>query len=99
MALKKNKTPLAADKPDPSPVPNPAEQETKTQPDQATERLNLAVELVKKKFNLSEGYRVVKFSDKGKVVDLTLDGPDFIVSVTIKNSEMHGMYIPPTPAE
>lgn len=96
MALKKNKTPLAADKPDPAPITNPTEPE---KPDQATERLNLAVELVKKKFHIEGEYRVVSFKDKGKVVDLTLDGPDFIVSVTIKNSEMHGMYIPPTSAE
>ncbi len=62
----------------------------------AMERLTLAAELVSSKFNLvPSGYRVVKFNDKGKIVDITLDGADFIVSVTIKNSEMHGMYIPP----
>lgn len=98
MALKKNATPLAGNKPDPAPIPNPADTEPE-KPDQSTERLKLAVEVVKKKFHIEGDYRVVSFKDKGKVVDLTLDGPDFIVAVTIKNSEMHGMYIPPTPAE
>lgn len=94
MALKKNTKANDPEQEVSAPVTNdPAEQ------DKSTERLNLAVELVKKKFNITEAYRVVKFNDKGKVVNITLDGPEFIVDVTIKNSEMQGMYIPPTPAE
>lgn len=58
------------------------------------ERLQAAVRVVSQKFNLDDEYRVTKFNDKGKVVDLTLENGDFIISVTIKNSEAHGMYIP-----
>jgi len=58
------------------------------------ERLQLAVRVVSQKFNLDDEYRVTKFNDKGKVVDLTLENGDFVLSVTIKNSEAHGMYIP-----
>lgn len=94
MGLKKNKN----NEQEVAPVTNPAENEYTNVRDLSTERLNLAVELVKRKFNITEDYRVVKFNDKGKVVDISLDGPDFIVAVTIKNSEMQGMYIPPTPA-
>lgn len=96
MGLKPKNTSTVEDITPVNPVADEPEDDT---PDQSTERLTLAVELVKRKFNLTGDYRVVKFNDKGKVVDISLDGPDFIVSVTIKNSEMHGMYIPPVQAE
>ncbi len=56
------------------------------------ERMALANRLVSEKFGINEDYSVTKFNDKGKVVDITLEGSDFIVAVTIKNTETHGMY-------
>lgn len=58
------------------------------------ERLRLATRIVSEKFGLDEEYAVTKFNDKGKVVDITLENAEFIVSCTIKNSEAQGMYIP-----
>ena len=58
------------------------------------ERLQLATRIVSEKFGLDDEYHVTKFNDKGKVVDLTLENAEFIVSCTIKNSEAQGMYIP-----
>lgn len=58
-----------------------------------TQRLRLATNLVSSKFNLDPTYRVCKFDDKGKVVNLTLENGDFIVNVTIKDSDRQGMYI------
>ena len=57
------------------------------------ERLQLATRVVSERFNLDDEYRVTKFNDKGKVVDITLENVDFIISCTIKNSEAHGMYV------
>ena len=56
-------------------------------------RLKLATNLVSGKFNLDPSYSVKKFDDKGKVVNLTLENKDFILNVTIKDSDRHGMYI------
>ena len=58
------------------------------------ERLQLATRIVSETFNLDDGYSVVAFNDKGKVVSVSLTNGDFVVSVTIKNSEAHGMYLP-----
>ncbi len=57
------------------------------------ERLQLATRVVSERFNLDDEYCVTKFNDKGKVVDITLENGDFIISCTIKNSEAHGMYV------
>ena len=58
-----------------------------------TQRLRLATNLVSEKFNLDPTYKVCKFDDKGKVVKLTLENKDFVVDVTIKDSERQGMHI------
>ena len=57
------------------------------------QRLQLATNLVSNKFNLDPSYSVKKFEDKGKVVNLTLENNEFIINVTIKDSDRHGMYI------
>ena len=70
------------------------EQEKKVEETGAnTERLQLATNLVSSKFNLDDSYRVAKFDDKGKVVNLTLENGEFIVAVTIKDSDRHGMIV------
>ena len=58
-----------------------------------TERLQLATNVVSQQFNLDPSYDVKKFDDKGKVVNLTLENKDFIINVTIKDSERHGMHV------
>lgn len=67
------------------------EEETKESAD--TRRLQLATSVVSQQFNLDTTYSVSKFEDKGKVVNLTLANSDFILNVTIKDSERHGMHI------
>ena len=68
-------------------------EEEKTKESADTQRLQLATNLVSGKFNLDPSYSVKKFDDKGKVVNLTLENGEFILNVTIKDSERHGMYI------
>lgn len=58
-----------------------------------TQRLQLATNVVSGKFNLDQSYSVKKFDDKGKIVNLTLENNEFILNVTIKDSDRHGMYI------
>ena len=58
-----------------------------------TQRLRLATNVVSSKFNLDSSYRVTKFDDKGKVVNLTLENENFTISVTIKDSERHEMIV------
>lgn len=58
-----------------------------------TKRLELATGVVSKNFNLGNDYKVNKFNDKGKVVNLTLENDDFIIAVTIKDSDRHGMVV------
>ena len=58
-----------------------------------TQRLRLATNVVSSKFNLDSSYRVTKFDDKGTVVNLTLENENFTISVTIKDSERHGMIV------
>lgn len=69
------------------------EEERKESEGADTQRLRLATNVVSEKFNLDHTYRVCKFDDKGKVVKLTLENKDFIVDVTIKDSERQGMCI------
>lgn len=68
-------------------------EEEKARESADTMRLQLATNLVSGKFNLDPSYSVKKFDDKGKVVNLTLENKDFIINVTIKDSEKHGMYV------
>lgn len=68
-------------------------EEQKAQESADTQRLQLATNLVSGKFNLDPSYSVKKFEDKGKVVNLTLENNEFIINVTIKDSDRHGMYI------
>ena len=67
------------------------EKETEASAD--TRRLKLATNVVSKQFNLDPSYRVSKFDDKGKVVALTLENSNFIINVTIKDSDRHNMHI------
>ena len=57
------------------------------------QRLQLAARIVSEKFGLDDEYSVTKFNDKGKVVELALENSQFIVAVTIKNSEVQGMTV------
>ena len=58
-----------------------------------TERLRRATALVSGKFNLDSTFSVSKFDDKGKVVNLTLENKDFVVSVSVKDSDKHGLAV------
>ena len=68
-------------------------EEEETEESADTRRLQLATNVVSKQFNLDPSYSVSKFEDKGKVVNLTLANSDFIINVTIKDSDRHGMYV------
>lgn len=103
MALKKSKTTSATteQESEPSEMMTPEEHAAaqESMNDQMnsganSERLRLASALVCRTFNIPEDFRITKFNDKGKVIDLTLEGDDFIVSVTIKNSEAHPGLMP-----
>lgn len=58
-----------------------------------TERLQLATNIVSSRFNLDDTFRVSKFNDKGKVVNLDLENEDFILAVTIKDGNRQGMIV------
>ena len=68
-------------------------EEDKKEQSADTRRLQLATNVVSSQFNLDPSYSVSKFDDKGKVVNLTLENSDFIINVTIKDSERHGMHV------
>ena len=68
-------------------------EENKKEQSADTRRLQLATNVVSSQFNLDPSYSVSKFDDKGKVVNLTLENSDFIINVTIKDSERHGMHV------
>lgn len=68
-------------------------EEKKSAEGASTERLRLATSMVSEKFNLGNDYSVNKFDDKGKVVKLTLENSEFIIDVTIKDSERHGLVV------
>lgn len=57
------------------------------------ERLNLLLGVVSEKFNLDDTYSVCQFKDKGKVMDITLENHDFVVAVTVKDSERYGLVV------
>lgn len=68
-------------------------EEKKKEQSADTRRLQLATNVVSSQFNLDPSYSVSKFDDKVKVVNLTLENSDFIINVTIKDSERHGMHV------
>ena len=68
-------------------------EEKKKEQSADTRRLQLATNVVSSQFNLDPSYSVSKFDYKGKVVNLTLENSDFIINVTIKDSERHGMHV------
>ena len=68
-------------------------EEKKKEQSADTRRLQLATNVVSSQFNLDPSYSVSKFDDKGKIVNLTLENSDFIINVTIKDSERHGMHV------
>lgn len=70
-----------------------AEEQTVAENGADTQRLNLVTTLVSEKFNLDPSYRVTQFKDTNKVVALTLENADFIVSVTVKDSERQGIFV------
>lgn len=59
----------------------------------SSERLNLLLGMVSSKFGLDDTYAVCKFIDKGKVMDISLENSEFVVSVTVKDSERHGLIV------
>ena len=59
----------------------------------STERLSLVSNLVSGKFGLDPSYRVTSFKDSTKSVALTLENEDFIVAVTVKDSERAGIFV------
>lgn len=68
-------------------------EENKKEEGANTKRLELATGVVSSQFNLGSDYKVTKFDDKGKIVNMTLENGDFILAVTIKDSDRHGMYV------
>ena len=85
---------------DKEPVMTEAEKEAiqKVEEDKAkksadTRRLQLATNVVSGQFNLDPSYSVSKFDDKGKVVNLTLENGDFIITVCVKDSDRHGLSV------
>ena len=68
-------------------------EDMETHDNTSTERLELAVGIVSRNFSLGSDYRVTKFNDKGKVVDITMENDNFIISATIKDSDRQGMYV------
>ena len=65
--------------------------EAEVDEDLALRRLTNATTVVKNIFHLGDDYVITKFNDKGRSVDLTLNNREFTISVTIKDTEMHGI--------
>ena len=59
--------------------------------DLALRRLTNATSVVKNIFHLGDDYVITKFNDKGRSIDLTLNNPEFTISVTIKDTEVYGI--------
>lgn len=68
-----------------------AQQEKEELAGASTEKLKRATALLSGKFNLDNSYHVTNFKDGGKVVNLTLENKDFVVTVQIKDSERQGL--------
>lgn len=59
----------------------------------SVEKMSRAVDLVSKKFNLTDkGFVVTGFVDKGSKVTVALANADFDITITIKDSEKYGIY-------
>lgn len=59
----------------------------------SVEKMSRAVDLVSKKFNLTDkGFVVTGFGDKGSKVTVALANADFDITITIKDSEKYGIY-------
>lgn len=56
------------------------------------QRMKQTTALLSGKFNLDNEYVVKNFDDKGKVIKETLEGKDFILTITVKDSEKHNIY-------
>ena len=66
-----------------------AEEESKV----STEKMQRAVDLVSRKFNLLGGdFVVTGFVDKGTKVAVSLANADFDIAVTIKDSDRYGIF-------
>ena len=59
--------------------------------DHALRRLTNATTVVKEIFHLGDDYAITKFNDKGRSIDLTMNNPEFTVSITIKDTEVYGI--------
>ena len=55
-------------------------------------RMKQTTALLSSKFNLGNEYAVKNFDDKGKVIKETLEGKDFILTITVKDSEKHNIF-------
>lgn len=56
------------------------------------QRMKQTTALLSDKFNLDNEYVVKNFDDKGKVIKETLEGKDFILTITVKDSEKHHIF-------
>ena len=66
-----------------------AEEESKV----STEKMQRAVDLVSRKFNLlGGGFVVTGFVDKGTKVAVSLANADFDIAITIKDSDRYGIF-------
>ena len=66
-----------------------AEEESKG----STEKMQRAVDLVSRKFNLlGGGFVVTGFVDKGTKVAVSLANADFDIAITIKDSDRYGIF-------
>ena len=66
-----------------------AEEESKV----STEKMQRAIDLVSRKFNLLGGdFVVTGFVDKGTKVAVSLTNADFDIAITIKDSDRYGIF-------
>lgn len=56
------------------------------------ERLDLLLNLISPRFGFDDTFTVRKFDDKGKVISVTLENPDFVVAVTVKDGDQYGLF-------
>jgi hypothetical protein len=70
-----------------------AQQEAEKEAGASTLKLERATALISGKFNLGDDFKVTNFNDKGKVLKLTLENKDFVLSVDIKDADRHGLIL------
>lgn len=58
-----------------------------------TEKIQLASDLVSRKFNLDSSYRVTQFKDNGKCLTISLENEEFSLSITAKDADMPGLHV------